>query len=162
MRGDAAGDVEGLPIPGLALGLPLVDGEPDVLAPVVAEESVAPELVAPLVPDGLLPPPPEDALAPELLPLLEPPELEPLALPPRASAMPSASGPTASAIASSRENIAIVAFIDNLLRNCARNAHELRRHQRSNGYATRRLRCAIDAHRAAVRLPSRRGIMRRF
>src|SRR5687768_8391749 len=135
VRGDAAGDVEGLPIPGLALGLPLVDGEPEPPvappAPVesAAEPSVAPAPVAPAAPalpaapappalsEALAPePPPPEALAPEPLPPPDAPAPEPL---PPASAIPTASGPAASAIASSKENIAIIIFIEILLRDCA-------------------------------------------
>jgi hypothetical protein len=144
VRGDAAGDVEGLPIPGLALGLPLVDGEPEPPvappAPVEsAEPSVAPAPVAPAapavpaapvppaapppppaVPEALAPEPPPDAPAPEPPPEALAPELLPPPEPlPPASAIPTASGPIASAIASSRENIVIIIFIEILLRDYA-------------------------------------------
>jgi hypothetical protein len=113
-----------LPTAGLALGLPLVDGEPDAAPPVVllvAGESAA--------------------LA--------------------ASATSGASGPAASAIASSRENIAILAFIENLLRNDA-----LKRTTTAASAEQRTCHpTAAMRHRrapGAVRPQMRRGIMRRF
>jgi hypothetical protein len=75
---------------------------------------VLPDALAPAPPplDALAPEPPPDALAPEL----PPDELapDPLPLPP-ASARPTASGPMANAIVSSRENVPLVVFIEILL-----------------------------------------------
>jgi hypothetical protein len=144
IRGDAEGDVEGLPTPGLALGLPLVDGEPELPTPtpLVAPaspadgEPAAPALAPEPSPLADAPLPPDDPLLP-LPPLPEALPPEPLPLPPpRASAIPTASGPIASAIASSRENIPIIAFIEILLRDCALGAHELWGPPWSNGYAS--------------------------
>ncbi|HXU88408.1 MAG TPA: lipoyl synthase, partial [Methylomirabilota bacterium] len=77
---------------------------------------------------------------PELLPLLLPLPL------PCALAMPTPSGPTASAIASSRENIAMIVLIETSFGDCALTA--LRRHRQSNGYASRCCRCAVGARAA--------------
>jgi hypothetical protein len=107
-------------MPGLALGLPLVDGEPEPDPPATPASVPpgAPPPVAPApdgpVPDALAPAPPLlDALAPEPPPdELAPDPLLPL---PPASARPTASGPMASAIASSRQNVPLVVFIEILL-----------------------------------------------
>jgi len=89
---------------------PAAPALPAAPAPPALSEALAPE------PPPDAPEPPPEALAPEPLPPPDAPAPEPL---PPALAISTASGPAASAIASSKENIAIIIFIEILLRDCA-------------------------------------------
>src|SRR5688572_10380159 len=155
--GDAEGDVVGLPMPGLALGLPLVDGallfepasEPPV-APAGAPEGAP--AGAPDPPDG--PPPPPAAPPPP--PAAPPPP--PAPPPPRASAYIAANGPTASAKASRTENV-IVIFVIGILLEVLLTRIRTTTEQRlchPTVAISRRIFCG------PVRGPTRHGIMSRF
>jgi hypothetical protein len=138
--GNGAGEVKGLPTPGLPLGLPLPAGA--LTLPSVP----TPEAVPPAPDDGLPPVAPPPAAVPPLLP---PPA--PAPPPARASAHVAANGPATSARASSNDNVMVILLIANLLRT------RLDPSSTPSTSSEQRV-----CHRRVVRGCERRGIMSRF